>query len=250
MKSLFDFYLPVIKDCHTHKGTTGERLTGYLFQRLRLPVWASADAIWDRAEAHAHLRSFILLHQETGRPEYLEAALRSASFLKTLTYSYRTPLPEGSTLNREEFNTMGAIASELDSGVLDPYPASIAVDMLHLWKATGDDSWCDVAKLMLNFTYRVLSNEKDRSSGGFLETRRGESFVVCSRHESPRTWGEAGGDAAWVPALITGSLLDINEKFPELIGLDTQKLGVSYPRTGSISRLMRYTGSYINFLRL
>ncbi len=226
-----------------------EWLGGRLVLRLRTAVSPvrQEELPLSSTTAHAFLRAFLLLHEETDRAEYLDAAVKTAEYMRSLCFIHKGIVPTGSRLAKAGFSTVGGLAVEPGSDWLSPCGAVAAPDLLKLWKQTGDRLWRDIAVLILEFSSRLIHPPEDRNGTPPARGRQPARFYHCPIRGSRRTWGTAAGVFSSVPAVTLGALLDVHESFPEILDLRFDDMGIAHTRGDIIPRSFRYIGSFINF---
>lgn len=195
------------------------------------------EKILSRDDAHSYLRAFLKLHRETNKTEYFDSAVLVAQYLKTLTYSYKLVMPAGE-LSRNDFDTCGGVSEVPLGGWLDPFPVVIALELLHLWKTSGDDSWRSVAEANLSFSMRAAAGLVDRIS--YINEKNFHTPVYGK-------WGAAADLSCWPVALLLSGIFDISDQFPEIITFDKTQIELDETNPASIKRTLKYLGSYIGF---
>ncbi|MFA6451016.1 MAG: hypothetical protein WCX65_16190 [bacterium] len=207
----------------------------------------SAETAISRDAARAMLRLFIQLYEETGRAEYIESANRAADYINSLIYSYNTVIPARSRLNQEAFRTAGGVLPAHGVTWLDPCSSSVALDFLCLWKHTHDERLRRRAIGMINFASQIIAHSA--SGIGLLHSFEGcqpERFFHSGDPRSPGAWGAvSAGAASCVPAITSGSLLDIKEQFPDVLCLTIMPVEPEKSLRSSISHALLAAGCFI-----
>jgi len=200
-----------------------------------------------RDEACELLCLYIHLYNETGRKEYIDAARRAADYLISLTYSYKTVLPPRSRLDNEAFITLGGVLPAPGACVLDPCSISVASVFLDLWKITNDDTLRRRAIQIINFSVQLL-NTSIRSSGHLvsLDGYQPDNFFHTSDPKSPGRWGGVSNSFSSVtPILTLNTLLDINEKHPDILPLNFPSVVFEDSYLRSIAHAILSIGCFI-----
>lgn len=198
--------------------------------------------------AHAQLRAFLMLHGETGRAEYLDAALKAAAYLRSLCFVHGGRTPPGSRLDKAGFSATGAIPDTPGADFLSPSAIAFAPDLLELWDRTGDALWRDMAVMALEFSGQLIHPPEDTGGSPPARGRQPARFFHCPLSSSSRSWGTASGIYSSTAVITLAALLDIHEAFPETLGLKLESISDFPPAQGDIiPRVLRYAGSFLNF---
>jgi len=188
-----------------------------------------ADCV-DKEAGVAMLRAFLDLYERSHDEFYLKYARLCAGFVLSWMFTYNVPFEAKSPLGKRNFKTLGMTAVSVAHHHLDFYGLSIAFDFLRLWQATGEDLWKKCALAMIGACGQFVSNEKDLLG-------KGRSFIGWQPEQVNQTnWdyklgflgtkGRFHTCVAWTVVLTLGAMLDIRERFPEVLDF---KLGEQCP---------------------
>jgi len=205
-----------------------------------------AEPAYCREGIHHVLRTFFLLERATGRSEYLNSAVNSGNYLKSLTYAFPAVMPSGSNLGTRKFSTAGAVLPGCRSEWVDPLSIRYSLDMLNLWKLTGEQRWLIAAETMIDFCYRAITSHEGKGSSGMEEVLFREKYFHRPGRRASGRWGNCTGASSNTPAIVAGSILDIQAKFPEIISVDFTKLTFDTD-TGGIRNVLKLISCYLNF---
>jgi hypothetical protein len=179
-----------------------------------------ADCV-DKEAGVALLRAFLDLHDWDPRPEYLENARRAAGFILGWTWLYDVAFLPRTRAGRAGLRTTGLTAVSVAHHHLDFYGLMIGYDFLRLHAATGESRYKRYAMLMIDACRQLISRP-----GRLLG--RSEDFAGWQPEQINQTdwdyihhWFGAKGKfhicVAWNVVLTLGAILDIREKFPEVM---------------------------------
>jgi len=188
-----------------------------------------ADCV-DKEAGVAMLRAFLDLYERSHDEFYLKYAGLCAGFVLSWMYTYSVPFDKRSPLGRRGFKTLGMTAVSVAHHHLDFYGLSIAFDFLRLWQAAGGDLWKRCALAMIGACGQLVSNEKDLLG-------KGRSFIGWQPEQvNQANWdyklrflgtkGRFHTCVAWPVVLTLGAMMDIRERFPEVLDF---KLGEQRP---------------------
>ncbi len=175
----------------------------------------------DKEGGHSLLRALLMLFDATGQRRYLDAARQTGAYILSWMFAYDVPLPEGTALAERGFATTGGTSVSVAHHHLDMYGAAIAVDLLRLGVATGEERWRRYATAALAFVTQMLADEEDHL--GYPPYFRGFQPEQYNHTEWDYVWtgfkakGDFRNQVCWVPALTLGALLDCREEFPGLL---------------------------------
>ncbi|MEW5945404.1 MAG: hypothetical protein AB1742_04320 [bacterium] len=205
-----------------------------------------------RAAAHACLRAFLSLHDETGEKSCLDAAVGAAEFLLSGVFCYDAAFSATSPLGKMGFRTQGGTCGYTSCQHLDWYGVALCPDLLRLWKLTGDETWKRAVTAILEFTTQARGQD---TGGAFWEALPGYQPEVLMQTGTRHTLsghvsrGGYAGIASWVPVTIVSSLLDIRELFPGVVSFTMPPLSLDPPSKSFIGKTLFHVGSYVNVFR-
>ncbi|MFA5077858.1 MAG: hypothetical protein WC541_00055 [Dehalococcoidia bacterium] len=179
-----------------------------------------ADCV-DKEAGVALLRAFLDLFERSRDEFYLKYARLSAGFILSWMYTYNVPFDAHSSLGRRDFKTLGMTSVSVAHHHLDFYGLSIAFDFLRLWRATGEDLWDRCARDMIGACGQLISNPRDLLGKGkdFLgwQPEQLNHTNWDYKHRVLGTKGRFHTCVAWTVVLTLGAMLDIRERFPEVL---------------------------------
>ncbi len=88
------------------------------------------------------------LYEMTGEEDYLSIARRAAYYLLSWTYLYDVDYDKDSDIKTLGFRTKGATSVSAQHHHLDPWGGIICYEFERFYKATGEDMWHKMAKIM------------------------------------------------------------------------------------------------------
>ncbi|OHD55538.1 MAG: hypothetical protein A2Y33_00845 [Spirochaetes bacterium GWF1_51_8] len=179
-----------------------------------------ADCV-DKEAGCALLRTFLDIYEYTGEKEYLKYALRAAGFLLSWLWTYDVAFPPDSPLGRRRFSTRGMTSVSVAHHHLDFYGMFIAYDFLRLWKAGGGDEWREYARELIAACGQLYADKCDLlgRKPGFIGWQP-EQVNHTDWDYIHRVFGTKGHFhtlIAWNTVLCLGAMLDIRERFPDML---------------------------------
>jgi hypothetical protein len=179
-----------------------------------------ADCV-DKEAGVALLRAFLDLYERSKDEFYLKYARFCAGYILSWMFTYNVPFDPRSPLGRRDFKTLGMTAVSVAHHHLDFYGFSIAFDFLRLWEATQEGLWEKCARLMINACGQLVSNPRDLLG-------KGRDFIGWQPEQLNQTnWdymhrvlgtkGRFHTCVAWTVVLTLGAMLDIRERFPQIL---------------------------------
>jgi hypothetical protein len=185
-----------------------------------------ADCV-DKEAGCALLRAFMDLYERSHDEFYLKYASLAAGFVLSWMFTYNVAFDPKSMVGKRGFRTQGMTAVSVAHHHLDFYGLFIAYDFLRLWEATGDGFWKKCALLMTDACRQLISSEKDLMG-------KGRDFTGWQPEQVNQTnWdyklrylgtkGRFHTCVAWTVVLTLGAMLDIRERFPDVLGFALNK---------------------------
>lgn len=179
-----------------------------------------ADCV-DKEAGLALLQAFLDLYERSHDEFHLKHARLAAGFVLSWTFTYNITFDAKSPLGKRGFRTAGMTSVSVAHHHLDFFGFSIAYDFLRLWQATGEDIWKKCALLMIGACSQLISSENDLLG-------RSINFIGWQPEQINQTnWdyklrylgtkGRFHTCVAWVPVLTLGAMLDIRERFPDML---------------------------------
>ncbi len=179
-----------------------------------------ADCV-DKEAGCALLRAFVDLYERSHDEFYLKYARLAAGFVLSWMFTYNVPFNPKSMLGKRGFKTKGMTAVSVAHHHLDFYGLFIAYDFLRLWEAARDEFWRACAQRMIDACGQLISSEKDLLG-------RSRDFIGWQPEQINQTkWdyktrfmgtkGRFHTCVAWTVVLTLGAMLDIRERFPDII---------------------------------
>ena len=188
-----------------------------------------ADCV-DKEAGVALLRAFLDLYERSGGDFYLEHARLCAGYILSWMYTYNVAFDPRSPLGRRDFKTLGMTSVSVAHHHLDFYGFAIAFDFLRLWQATGEELWKICALAMIGACGQLISSPRDMlgKSSQFLgwQPEQMNQTNWDYKHRVLGTKGRFHTCVAWTVALTLGAMLDIRQRFPEILDF---KLGGARP---------------------
>ena len=188
-----------------------------------------ADCV-DKEAGVSLLRAFLDLYEWTHEKSYLKYARLCAGYILSLTYTYNVAFHPRSPLGRRGFKTLGMTSVSVAHHHLDFYGFSIAYDLLRLWQGSGEELWKRCALNMIGACSQLVSNPHDMLGKGrdFLgwQPEQMNQTNWDYKHRILGTKGRFHTCVAWTVVLTLGAMLDIRERFPEVLDF---KLGELCP---------------------
>ncbi|MBN1374520.1 MAG: hypothetical protein JXA01_00035 [Dehalococcoidia bacterium] len=179
-----------------------------------------ADCV-DKEAGCALLRAFLDLYERSHDESYLNYARLSAGFVLSWMFTYNVKFNPHFPLGRRNFKTAGMTSVSVAHHHLDFYGLSIAYDYLRLWEATKDNFWKRCALLMIESCGQLISSEQDRlgRSPDFIgwQPEQINQTNWDYKHRILGTKGRFHTCVAWVVVLTLGAMLDIRERYPEVL---------------------------------
>jgi len=181
----------------------------------------------DKEAGAALLRAFLDLYEKSRNDNDLKYARLAAGFILSWMFTYNVAFNPQSPVGRRHFNTRGMTAVSVAHHHLDFYGLFIAYDFLRLWQYTGESLWKSCALLMINACSQLMADEKDRLG-------RSKDFTGWQPEQVNQTnWdyksrllgtkGKFHTCVAWVVVLTLGAMLDIRERFPDILDFSLKK---------------------------
>ena len=185
-----------------------------------------ADCV-DKEAGCALLRSFLDLYERSHDEYYLRYAVLAAGFVLSWMFTYNIAFHPGSPAGKRHFKTLGMTAVSVAHHHLDFYGLFIAYDLLRLWQASGDDRWKKCALSMIGACSQLISDSCDLLG-------RGRDFIGWQPEQVNQTnWdyklrllgtkGRYHTCVAWTVVLTLGAMLDIRERFPDILSFSLGK---------------------------
>jgi len=173
------------------------------------------------------LRCFLDLYERGRDEKHLELAKDAAGFVLSWIFTYNVPFKPDSPLGKEHFQTKGTTACSVALHHVDFYGMYVAYDYLRLWQATGNGTWKDWAALMIESSRQLIATEENTLN------RSKEYIGWQPEHIYQTDWdyfldnfgGKGTYDTciAWVVVLVLGAMLDIRERFPDVLNFSFDK---------------------------
>ena len=167
------------------------------------------------------LRAFLDLYERSHDDFYLKYARLAAGFVLSWMFTYNVIFDPKSMAGKRGFRTHGMTAVSVAHHHLDFYGLFIAYDFLRLWEATKDEFWKACAQRMIDACGQLISSEKDllgksRDFTGWQPEQVNQTnWDYKLRYLG--TKGRFHTCVAWVVVLTLGAMLDIREKFPDVL---------------------------------
>ena len=179
-----------------------------------------ADCV-DKEAGCSLLRAFLDLYERSRDEQYLKYAVRAAGFTLSWMFTYNVAFSPHSMLGKRGFRTQGMTAVSVAHHHLDFYGMLIAFDLLRLWEATGEAFWKRCALLMIGACGQLVAGKKDMLG-------KGRDFIGWQPEQVNQTnWdyklrylgtkGRFHTCVAWTVVLTLGAMLDIRERFPDML---------------------------------
>ena len=179
-----------------------------------------ADCV-DKEAGAALLRAFLDLYERSHDKNYLKYGRLSAGYVLSWMYTYNVPFDPRSPLGRRDFKTQGMTSVSVAHHHLDFYGLSIAFDLLRLWQATGEELWKRCALAMIGACGQLISSPRDLLGKGrdFLgwQPEQLNQTNWDYKHRVLGTKGRFHTCVAWTVVLTLGAMLDIRERFPDVL---------------------------------
>jgi len=179
-----------------------------------------ADCV-DKEGGCALLRAFLDLYERSHDDFYLKYARLAAGFVLSWMFTYNVIFDPKSMAGKRGFRTQGMTAVSVAHHHMDFYGLFIAYDFLRLWEATKDEFWKACAQRMIDACGQLISSEKDllgksRDFTGWQPEQVNQTnWDYKLRYLG--TKGRFHTCVAWVVVLTLGAMLDIREKFPDVL---------------------------------
>ena len=179
-----------------------------------------ADCV-DKESGVALLRAFMDLYERSHDEYYLKYARLAAGFVLSWMFTYNVAFHPDSPAGKRGFRTAGMTAVSVAHHHLDFYGMQIAYDLLRLWGANREDLWKKCALLMINACSQLVSSEQDLlgRSADFIGWQP-EQINQTNWDYKLRYLGTKGRFhtcVAWVAVLTLGAMLDIRERYPDIL---------------------------------
>jgi hypothetical protein len=179
-----------------------------------------ADCV-DKEAGVALLRAFLDLYERSRDEFYLKYARLAAGFVLSWMFTYDVAFDAKSPLGKRGFKTAGMTAVSVAHHHLDFYGLAIAYDFLRLWETAHEDLWKKCALLMMEACSQLVANEKDRMGkskefSGWQPEQINQTNWDYKSHMLG-TKGRFHTCVAWVVVLTLGAMLDIRERYPEIL---------------------------------
>jgi hypothetical protein len=188
-----------------------------------------ADCV-DKEAGVALLRAFLDLYERSHKEFYMRYARLCAGYILSWMYTYNVSFDPRSPLGRRDFKTLGMTSVSVAHHHLDFYGLFIAFDFLRLWQATGEELWKKFALAMIGACDQLISSPRDLlgKSGDFLgwQPEQVNHTNWDYKHRILGTKGRFHTCVAWTVVLTLGAMLDIRERFPQILDF---KLGEPRP---------------------
>jgi len=179
-----------------------------------------ADCV-DKEAGCALLRAFLDLYERSHDEFYLRYARLAAGFVLSWMFTYNTAFDAKSPAGKRNFKTLGMTTVSVAHHHLDFYGLFIAYDFLRLWEATKDEFWKKCGLIMIASCSQLISDRDDLLG-------RGKDFIGWQPEQVNQTnWdyklrflgtkGRFHTCVAWTVVLTLGSMLDIRERFPDIL---------------------------------
>ena len=188
-----------------------------------------ADCV-DKEAGVALLKAFMDLYERSRNEFYLRYARLSAGYILSWMFTYNIAFDPRSSLGRRDFKTLGMTTVSVAHHHLDFYGMAIAFDLLRLWQATGENPWKKCALAMIGACGQLISSPRDMlgKSSQFLgwQPEQLNQTNWDYKHRVLGTKGRFHTCVAWTVVLTLGAMLDIRERYPEVLDF---KLGELRP---------------------
>jgi len=188
-----------------------------------------ADCV-DKEAGVALLRAFMDLYERSHNEFYLKYARLCAGYILSWVFTYNIAFDPRSSLGRRDFKTLGMTTVSVAHHHLDFWGFFIAFDFLRLWQATGEDLWKRCALVMIGACGQLISSPRDMlgKSSDFLgwQPEQVNQTNWDYMHRILGTKGRFHICVAWTVVLTLGAMLDIRQRFPEVLDF---KLGERRP---------------------
>ena len=175
----------------------------------------------DKESGCALLRAFLDIYERSHDEFYLKYARLAAGFVLSWMFTYNVAFDHKSMAGKREFRTQGMTAVSVAHHHLDFYGLFIAYDFLRLWEATKDELWRACAQKMIDACGQLISSGKDllgksRDFTGWQPEQVNQTnWDYKLRYLG--TKGRFHTCVAWVVVLTLGAMLDIRERFPDVL---------------------------------
>ncbi len=179
-----------------------------------------ADCV-DKEAGVSLLRAFLDLYEWTHEESYLKYARLCAGYVLSWTYTYNIAFDPRSPLGRRDFRTLGMTSVSVAHHHLDFYGLSIAYDLLRLWQCSGEELWKRCALNMIGACSQLVSSPRDLLGKGrdFLgwQPEQMNQTNWDYKHRILGTKGRFHTCVAWTVVLTLGAMLDIRQRFPQVL---------------------------------
>ena len=182
-----------------------------------------ADCV-DKEAGCALMRAFLDLYERSHDEFYLRYARLAAGFVLSWMFTYNIAFNPKSPAGKRRFKTLGMTAVSVAHHHLDFYGLFIAYDLLRLWQATKEELWKKCGLIMIASCSQLISDRDDLLG-------RGKDFIGWQPEQLNHTnWdyklrflgtkGRFHSCVAWPVVLTLGSMLDIRERFPDILDFE------------------------------
>jgi hypothetical protein len=179
-----------------------------------------ADCV-DKEAGVSLLRAFLDLYERSHDKSYLKYARLCAGYVLSWMYTYNVVFDPSSPLGRRGFKTLGMTSVSVAHHHLDFYGLGIAHDLLRLWQGSGEELWKRCALNMIGACSQLVSNPHDMlgKGGDFLgwQPEQMNQTNWDYKHRILGTRGRFHTCVAWTVVLTLGAMLDIRERFPDIL---------------------------------
>lgn len=185
----------------------------------------------DREAGCALLKAFLDLYERSHDELYLKYAELSAGFILSWIYTYNVTFNPKSPAGKRSFKTRGMTSVSVAHHHLDFYGLFIAYDFLRLREATGNDLWKKCALIMIGACSQLIASPNDRlgKSSDFIgwQPEQVNHTKWDYKHRMLGTKGRFHTCVAWVVVLTLGAMLDIRERYRDILDFTVKEIKVS-----------------------
>ena len=166
------------------------------------------------------------LYRLTGKPLYLEKAVRVAEFCLSFMFVYNVFFSPETECGRRGMRTRGLPAISPETAFVCWFFAPQANAFLELWKETGEKRWKEYAVALIRSSLQMLTEPNDTLGvAPHLLGCRAEVIPVLDTVKDRRIWKKGMTGYAWDPPVAWPAVFNllnfalIEDQFPKLKGL-------------------------------
>ncbi|HUT33633.1 MAG TPA: hypothetical protein VNE39_09150 [Planctomycetota bacterium] len=164
------------------------------------------------------------LYRATGKPRYLDKAIRAGEYCLAFLFAYNVHFPPETDCGRRRMRTRGLGAISPETAFVCWWFALQANAFLELWRETGERRWRDYAVAVVRASLQMMAEPGDTFGlAGHLVGCRGEVIPVADTVKWVHVWkkgmtGYAWHEPVWWPAAFNLlNLALIEDRFPEVL---------------------------------